>query len=196
MELDYALGWALRGIADHEYLAGRLVFKGGTCLRKCYFPDYRFSEDLDFTATEWFGWEAFEKAVGEAFAAVQRASGIDFAARSSRLRVIDDEYGRESLRFTLYWRGPHASGGSPPGLRLDITRNEILAFSPVSRLLFHPFSDADDLREVRPGKLRWKRPTWAVCWSARASSTLTGSATWLTCSLRVLSRSSTTYGIR
>ncbi|CAN5145726.1 hypothetical protein BH20BAC1_BH20BAC1_03460 [soil metagenome] len=25
------------------------VFKGGTCLRKCYFPDYRFSEDLDFT---------------------------------------------------------------------------------------------------------------------------------------------------
>ena len=149
MELDYALGWALRGIADHPYLAGRLVFKGGTCLRKCYFPDYRFSEDLDFTATEWFGWEEFEKAVGEAFAAVQRACGIDFAARNSRLRVIDDEYGRESLKFTLYWRGPHASGGSPPGLRLDITRNETLAFSPLSRPLFHPFSDADDLREVR-----------------------------------------------
>lgn len=27
-----------------------LIFKGGTCLRKCYFEDYRFSEDLDFTA--------------------------------------------------------------------------------------------------------------------------------------------------
>ncbi|WP_353616855.1 nucleotidyl transferase AbiEii/AbiGii toxin family protein [Cytophaga sp. FL35] len=27
------------------------MFKGGTCLRKCYFPDYRFSEDLDFTST-------------------------------------------------------------------------------------------------------------------------------------------------
>jgi predicted nucleotidyltransferase component of viral defense system len=27
-----------------------LVFKGGTCLRKCYFHDYRFSEDLDFTS--------------------------------------------------------------------------------------------------------------------------------------------------
>ena len=54
VELDYALGWALRGIAGNEYLSGRLVFKGGTCLRKCYFPDYRFSEALDFTATEWF----------------------------------------------------------------------------------------------------------------------------------------------
>ena len=25
------------------------VFKGGTCLKKCYFETYRFSEDLDFT---------------------------------------------------------------------------------------------------------------------------------------------------
>jgi len=25
-----------------------MIFKGGTCLKKCYFPDYRFSEDLDF----------------------------------------------------------------------------------------------------------------------------------------------------
>lgn len=25
------------------------MFKGGTCLKKCYFETYRFSEDLDFT---------------------------------------------------------------------------------------------------------------------------------------------------
>jgi predicted nucleotidyltransferase component of viral defense system len=25
------------------------VFKGGTCLRKCYYETFRFSEDLDFT---------------------------------------------------------------------------------------------------------------------------------------------------
>lgn len=148
IELDYALGWALRGIACHPYLARRLVFKGGTCLRKCYFPDYRFSEDLDFTATQRFGREELEGAVTEAFAEAQRASGINFAARRPRLRVIDDEYGRETLRFTIYWRGPHATGGSPPGLRLDITRNEKLAFAPVSRSMFHPFSDADDLGEI------------------------------------------------
>ena len=30
-------------------LRDTLVFKGGTALRKCYFGDYRFSEDLDFS---------------------------------------------------------------------------------------------------------------------------------------------------
>jgi predicted nucleotidyltransferase component of viral defense system len=28
-----------------------LAFKGGTALRRCWFEDYRFSEDLDFTLT-------------------------------------------------------------------------------------------------------------------------------------------------
>lgn len=149
MELDYVLGWALRGIAGHPHLRRRLVFKGGTCLRKCYFPDYRFSVDLDFTATQWFGWREFEQTLTEALAEAQKASGIDFGAGSPRLRIIDDEYGRETLGFTVYWRGPHATRGTAPGLRLDITRNEMLAFPPVSRPLFHPFSDTDVLGETR-----------------------------------------------
>ena len=148
VELDYALGWALRGIAGHESLRRRLVFKGATCLRKCYFPDYRFSEDLDFTATERFGWEEFEEAVGEAFAQAGEASGIDFAARDPKLKIIDDEYGRETLKLTIYWRGPHASGGSPHGLRLDITRNEVVLFDPVRREVVHDFSDSEDLGTV------------------------------------------------
>ena len=49
VEKDYALGWMLAGIFNHNELAKIWVFKGGTCLKKCYFETYRFSEDLDFT---------------------------------------------------------------------------------------------------------------------------------------------------
>lgn len=49
VEKDYVLGWLLAGIYAHEQLASTWVFKGGTCLKKCYFETYRFSEDLDFT---------------------------------------------------------------------------------------------------------------------------------------------------
>src|SRR3990172_12126301 len=50
LERDYLLSWVLAGIAHVEALRDTLVFKGGTALKKCYFGDYRFSEDLDFTA--------------------------------------------------------------------------------------------------------------------------------------------------
>ena len=49
VEKDYVLGWLLHGIYRHPALRERWAFKGGTCLKKCYFETYRFSEDLDFT---------------------------------------------------------------------------------------------------------------------------------------------------
>ncbi len=52
VEKDYVLGWLLAGIAANPELAKSWIFKGGTCLKKCYFETYRFSEDLDFTVTE------------------------------------------------------------------------------------------------------------------------------------------------
>ncbi|MFO8175989.1 MAG: nucleotidyl transferase AbiEii/AbiGii toxin family protein [Longimicrobiales bacterium] len=149
VELDYALGWALGGIAGNEYLSGRLVFKGGTCLRKCYFPDYRFSEDLDFTATEWFGWKELQEAVAQAFSTAADLSWIDFSAQEPRVRIIEEEYGRETLRLTHYWRGPHTTAGSPPGIRLDITRDEVVAFDPALRSVVHPFSDFENLAPLR-----------------------------------------------
>ena len=52
LERDYLLSWVLAGISQVPVLQDTLVFKGGTALRKCYFGDYRFSEDLDFSALE------------------------------------------------------------------------------------------------------------------------------------------------
>ncbi len=49
LERDYLLSWILAAISRHAQLGKALVFKGGTALKKCYFGDYRFSEDLDFS---------------------------------------------------------------------------------------------------------------------------------------------------
>jgi predicted nucleotidyltransferase component of viral defense system len=49
IEKDYVLGWLLAGIATHPEIHSNWIFKGGTCLKKCYFETFRFSEDLDFT---------------------------------------------------------------------------------------------------------------------------------------------------
>ena len=51
-ERDYLMSWILAGISQVPLLHDTLIFKGGTVLRKCYFNDYRFSEDLDFTGLQ------------------------------------------------------------------------------------------------------------------------------------------------
>ncbi|MDP2194164.1 MAG: nucleotidyl transferase AbiEii/AbiGii toxin family protein [Alphaproteobacteria bacterium] len=52
IEQDYALSLILYGIAHIPDLRENLVFKGGTCLRKCYFGDYRFSQDIDLSVID------------------------------------------------------------------------------------------------------------------------------------------------
>ncbi len=37
------------GISSVDKLKSTLIFKGGTALKKCYFGNYRFSQDLDFS---------------------------------------------------------------------------------------------------------------------------------------------------
>jgi len=49
VEKDYALSYLLAAIAVTDELGDNLVLKGGTAIKKIYFQDYRFSEDLDYS---------------------------------------------------------------------------------------------------------------------------------------------------
>jgi len=52
IEKDYVIGWVLWGIGSDPNLSHKWVFKGGTCIKKCYIETYRFSEDLDFVTED------------------------------------------------------------------------------------------------------------------------------------------------
>ncbi|NJE26450.1 hypothetical protein E3E22_07440 [Thermococcus sp. MV5] len=49
VEKDIVLQTILKNLYLNEYFSQNYLFKGGTCLVKCYFGYYRFSVDLDFT---------------------------------------------------------------------------------------------------------------------------------------------------
>jgi predicted nucleotidyltransferase component of viral defense system len=73
LERDYLLSWVLAGIVRVDSLRDTLVFKGGTALKKCYFGDYRFSEDLDFSGLEGVpAGDAMDRAVREACGAAAK----------------------------------------------------------------------------------------------------------------------------
>ena len=75
LERDYCLSWFLVGLSRSP-LKERLLFKGGTALKKCYFPDYRFSEDLDFTLGKQVELEIIQRELEVTFAEAHRLSGV------------------------------------------------------------------------------------------------------------------------
>jgi uncharacterized protein len=78
LERDYCFAWLLSSLAESD-LRDKLAFKGGTALKRCYFGDYRFSEDLDFTLLEPTPFEDLRLRLEPVYAGVREASGIEFA---------------------------------------------------------------------------------------------------------------------
>ena len=64
-ERDYLISFVLAAISRVPALSETIVFKGGTALRKCYFPGYRFPEDLDFSALNSFSAAEIEQALSQ-----------------------------------------------------------------------------------------------------------------------------------
>ena len=163
IEKDYMLSWILQGVAQHGQLSKTIVFKGGTVLKKIYFEDYRFSEDLDFTllnndastssaqATneqifEWFK-ETFEYILEEA---------------NIRLEIINNnEHEDGGINFYISYVGPLGGQGNNKKVKVDISRSEKLEFKPVMQTVLLGYSDLTEhqllcypLEEVLVEKMR------------------------------------------
>lgn len=92
LERDYLLSWILAGIASNDALAKSLIFKGGTALKKCYFGDYRFSEDIDFSSTtNAYQGKKLEDAVIEGCASAEARMNEYFPAAVKVERYLEKE---------------------------------------------------------------------------------------------------------
>ncbi len=142
VDLDYVLGAFLSQMYQYEG-AIRLRFKGGTCLRKCYFPKYRFSEDLDFTAEEDLSDRDLDALIGTVIQQVQDVFGINMQVRQPKIRLLQDKQGGATIEVRLYYRGPFLRTGAPQSIRLHITvfGYEYLSPSFEIRELNHPYTD-------------------------------------------------------
>lgn len=148
IDLDYSLGWFLLGMRKTSASLRGLIFKGGTCLRKCYFPDYRFSEDLDFTATKHLSPTDIEDWITKSVDWISDHDGPDFRVQPIHFEVVDDEYGSESYQARIYYRGPLRWGGSPRTVKLDVTRAEKILLPVNEKQIIHPYSDQGSFNDI------------------------------------------------
>lgn len=142
VEKDYVLGWLLAGIAVHSETSTQWVFKGGTCLKKCFFETYRFSEDLDFSllpGAQYTG-DDIARILREVAERASELSGVGFPASEVSVRERKNLQGQPTFEARVGYRGPLAVP-SAPKVRLDITRQEPILDGVARRSIFHAYPD-------------------------------------------------------
>lgn len=143
VEKDFVLGWLLASISNHPEINKTWVFKGGTCLKKCYFETFRFSEDLDFTITDANQIdEAFLRSVLKDIAAwVSSETGIVCPADQVSIEMVRNNRNGITVQGKIGFIGPLGRKGNVPKVKFDLTADEILVHEPVVNDMFHQFSD-------------------------------------------------------
>ncbi len=169
IDKDWALGHFIDAIFSIEECRKGLVFKGGTCLKKCYIEHYRFSEDLDFTAVH-PGFILRKELLDEVVNLVQSRTEMPlYVDKLTELRHKNELTGYAAI--IKFWGADHARDQAPPApdrwttsIKIEIITYEKMVFPATLRSVFHEYSDqlstaADavpcyDIREVLAEKIR------------------------------------------
>lgn len=146
VDKDWVLGHFIDAIYSVEELNEKLIFKGGTCLKKCYLPDYRFSEDLDFTTTD----EKFifsEELLNKVIALVTKRSGM--ACHVVLLKDLIFKNKKTGYQTIIkYWGADHPKNQPIPpperwqtNIKIEIILYELMLFPTKNKKVSHPYSD-------------------------------------------------------
>jgi len=151
LEKDYVITEVLKALSQVTTLNGLLVFKGGTALRKVYFPDWRYSEDLDFTVKHDMEKDELRQELDRWYQQVRLASQVQL---TTKMVHKPDGYARVRTQFI----GPLSYPGM---IFMDLSFDEPLCLDPEPRkVLAAPFPSEEQkvlaypLEELLAEKMR------------------------------------------
>jgi len=147
IDKNWVLGHFLAALFSQTWALENLVFKGGTCLKKCYFEDYRFSEDLDFTLKN-KELQITNRMLQEVCDTVTDKVGILF----SKVKVGPVRWENKQVGYQAkikFWGANHKKNQQPPAfprwqteIKTEIVQYEKLINDPVNKPLLSNFSDS------------------------------------------------------
>lgn len=169
VDKDWVLGHFIDAIFSINNNKEKIVFKGGTCLRKCYISNFRFSEDLDFTITD-SDFILDETLLNEIVALVTERTEMPlYVSQLTTLKHKDMPTGYAAI--IKFWGADHNKDQTPPNpqrwttsIKIEMIQYEKMLFPASQRPVTHDYSDqlskaaetipCYDLKEVMSEKLR------------------------------------------
>jgi len=145
IDKDWVLGHFLNALFEFQFANDFLFFKGGTYLRKCYFENYRFSEDLDFTLID----EKFvidDSIIKSCIKKAYEISGINFNLFSLRKQIFKDTVQGYEI-VIKFWGANHKVNQKPlpvnrwqDKIKLDTVFTEKVFETTVIKTIIHNYS--------------------------------------------------------
>jgi predicted nucleotidyltransferase component of viral defense system len=146
IDKDWVLGHFLAELYQTGWAQQYLVFKGGTCLKKCYFNDYRFSEDLDFTLIN-LDFAITNQLIQSVCDIITIKTGILFSIPKVE-PIVWNNHQVGYITFLHFWGANHKRNQQPPvysrwqtSIKIEIIYYELLVNSPEHRILLSQYSD-------------------------------------------------------
>lgn len=127
IEKDYLIELILFCFAKDEFFKERLVFRGGTALKKVYFPDYRFSEDLDFLIDEAEDLKGYEEGIDKLLATTNSGYPVYLGKRL--------ELSRDRLQFFILY-DIFTDIKAVKELKVDILKDSFIPSYQTVKILF------------------------------------------------------------
>lgn len=141
IQKDYAISYLLAAMAQTPGLGEKIVLKGGTALKKLYFPGFRFSEDLDYSTLKLGilakGNELVRDAVARMSNLLQERGPFDVQAEPLTLNL---PHPGKQMAYTVRVRFPDQRQALCR-LKIEITVDEPVILKIQERHLLHDFGE-------------------------------------------------------
>lgn len=151
VQRDYVFGWLLFGIFTLSALKDEMFLKGGNALRKGYFPDTRYSADLDFGIPHDIDQGFLREEINKVCAAIQEKAGVVFVQDDTRVeeKFTATDAPLPDLKVyevRIYFKDFYGNSKHMKlRISMDITRFDKVLLDIQSLDLIHPYSDAAEV---------------------------------------------------
>ncbi|MBA3535921.1 MAG: nucleotidyl transferase AbiEii/AbiGii toxin family protein [Tatlockia sp.] len=137
IEKDYIISWILWSLSKSDII-NYFIFYGGTALKKIYFEDHRFSEDIDLISDKSFSKNQL----------LQFLLGIEKIKEEANITVTIDEEKSQSMQsreiMYLHYDGFEEIVGAPKEIKIDFNMNTTIYGESQLAGVIESYSDLKD----------------------------------------------------
>lgn len=141
IEKDYIISWILCCLSKNNTLKRDFIFYGGTAIKRIYFAEHRYSEDIDLISKSFFAKDKILSSLKECFEYARAKANIILVIQN----VIDT---KDRLQINVTYEGYNEIVGPPKEIRLDLSMNADIYGKIEAQNIIKSYSDLTDEKAV------------------------------------------------